>query len=115
MGVLLMLFWVVNTGNSSASATARLLFIFPDKDSVYQYHEEDFIDSLSSDVDTMKTVRVYVDSVYFEIKLREDTPDSLIADICEGILYEILNEADSLYMDLKQGISLINVNPIHAR
>jgi len=115
MGVLLMLFWVVNTGNSSASATARLLFIFPDKDSVYQHYEEDFIDSLSSDVDTMKTVRVYVDSVYFEIKLREDTPDSLIADICEGILYKILDRSDSSNMDLKQGNSLINVNPIHAR
>ena len=115
MGVLLMLFWVVNTGNSSASATARLLFIFPDKDSVCQYQEEDFIDPLSSDVDTMKTVRLYVDSVYFEIKLREDTPDSLIADICEGILYKILDRSDSSNMDLKQGNSLINVNPIHAR
>jgi len=115
MGVLLMLFWVVNTGNSSASATARLLFIFPDKDSVCQYQEEDFIDSLSSDVDTMKTVRLYVDSVYFEIKLREDTPDSLIDDICEGILHKILDSSDASNMDLKQGIPLINGKPIHER
>jgi len=115
MGVLLMLFLVVNTGNTTASTTARLLFIFPDKDSVCQHQEEGFIDSLSSGVDTTKTLRVYVDSMYFEIKLREDTPDSLIDDICEGILHKILDRSDSSNMDLKQGTPLINGKPIHER
>ena len=94
MIVIMLLLSGVNTGSGSASATVGLRFIFPERDSLV--HE--VVDTISTEehgvlnskeggnVDTLMVVRVYVDSAYYEIKLRKGLPDSIISAIVEKAL-----------------------------